>query len=373
MSRHLPLNRFVAHNFRAIRHSDRVVFTPLTAFIGNNGSGKSSLIEAMETLQTLVLDGLDAAMQRWHGFEHIWNRAVPHGVGRRSPLPANPMILACAGRSGGKTFRRKVNINAQSENLDRLLVESYQVAESRRALSERMSFVRDGRITDPCLTEFVQDWQFLRLAPDSMTEPVPRKRTNGRVRLVPDGSNIAEYLLDIRDRDTVAFDGIVDTLRYVLPFARNLQPDIASELERKVHLMLTEDGVAGKLPGWLLSTGTLRVLALLAVFRHPAPSKVIVIEELENGLDPRTVHLIVEEIRAFLAAGLGQVIVTTHSPYLLDLLSLDQLVLVERDSEGSPSFHRPADDQGLAGWAERFTPGRLYTMGSMSGKGGGNA
>jgi hypothetical protein len=61
-----------------------------------------------------------------------------------------------------------------------------------------------------------------------------------------------------------------------------------------------------------------------------------------------------------------QVVLTTHSPYLLDLLKLDQLVLVARDeSSGEPRFHRPADDAGLAEWSRDFAPGRLYTMGSL--------
>ena len=49
-------------------------------------------------------------------------------------------------------------------------------------------------------------------------------------------------------------------------------------------------------PGWLLSTGTLRILALLACLRHPDPPPLLVVEEIENGLDPRTIHLLVEEI-----------------------------------------------------------------------------
>lgn len=112
-----------------------------------------------------------------------------------------------------------------------------------------------------------------------------------------------------------------------MPFAEDLQPAITSELDRKVYLMMSEENIADKLPGWLLSTGTLRILALLAVLRHPTPSPVIIIEEIENGLDPRTIHLLVDEIRYFVESGRGQVIVTTHSPYLLDLLNRPSFLL----------------------------------------------
>ena len=208
------------------------------------------------------------------------------------------------------------------------------------------------------VTEIVQ-WQFLTLNPFTMGEPKPQRRTTGEVYLESDGSNIAEYLLDIRKRDIDVFDGIIETLRYVLPYAVDVQPALASELERSVYLQLSEGKY--KIPGWLLSTGTLRVVALLAVLRHPEPPPLIVIEEIENGLDPRTIHLIVEELRAVVENETTQVIITTHSPYLLDLLALSQIVLVER-IEGQPRFFRPGDQEELNEWAKSFGPGRLYTM-----------
>ncbi len=79
------------------------------------------------------------------------------------------------------------------------------------------------------------------------------------------------------------------------------------------------------------------------------------IEEVENGLDPRTIHLLVEEFRAAIAAKKTQIIVTTHSPYLLDLLDLSQIVVVER-VDGEPVFTRP-DKEQLREWSKSFAPG----------------
>ena len=88
--------------------------------------------------------------------------------------------------------------------------------------------------------------------------------------------------------------------------------------------------------------------------------------QIENGLDPRSIHLIVEEIRNAVLDGVTQVILTTHSPYLLDLLTLDHLVLVERNEKGEPCFRRPGNDTSMTQWAREFAPGKLYTMGSLS-------
>jgi predicted ATPase len=90
----------------------------------------------------------------------------------------------------------------------------------------------------------------------------------------------------------------------------------------------------------------------------------LVVEEIENGLDPRTMHLLVEEFRASMEAKTTQILVTTHSPYLLDLLDLSHIVVVERIDD-EPTFVRP-DAQRLENWAESFSPGRLYTMGRLT-------
>ena len=73
-----------------------------------------------------------------------------------------------------------------------------------------------------------------------------------------------------------------------------------------------------------------------------------------------------EEIRNVVEAGTSQVIITTHSPYLLDLLTLSQIVLVERDDTGQPVFSRPSDQESLQDWAKKFGPGKLYTMDRLS-------
>lgn len=62
MTTPLAVSRFRVQNFKAIRDSGLVRFTPLTAFIGNNGAGKSSLVEALEILKTIMGQGLNEAM-----------------------------------------------------------------------------------------------------------------------------------------------------------------------------------------------------------------------------------------------------------------------------------------------------------------------
>ena len=356
------LSSFCLKNFKAVQNSKTIKFTPLTVFIGNNGSGKSSIVDGMETFQSIVLKGLDEAMIPWYGFEYIWNKAKEHKTIKDKV--SNPMTFTFHGKAVDEKLRFHLEVVADS-TFNKIYFQDYKAAYNSGELTPLHKFISKGEITDPKLKTFVSDWQFLRLDPHLMTEPMPQKRSYGAIKLNHTGSNIAEYLQSIRDQDLQAFNGIIEALKGVLPFAEDLQPAITSELDRKVYLSMSEENIADKLPGWLLSTGTLRILALLALLRHPTPPSFVIIEEIENGLDPRTVHMLVDEIRCFVELGLGQVIVTTHSPYLLDLLKLSQIVVVERDASGSPVFSRPASQKSLEEWAQKFSPGKLYTMGKL--------
>jgi predicted ATPase len=399
MTNEAPLKSFRSKNFKAVRDSKTIKFGDLTVLIGNNGSGKSSIIEGLETYRNIIFDGLDEAMSRWKGFEHIQNKAVSHRlinyVEQRS-YRTNPICFEI----GWNTNKASIEI-ATDQNGDKIFIRDEEITLGKNKLIGRdgdgyvflmnvtefstplykyedndsafaaINFIHPNyyRLPEEEISSFtemynsIKRWQFVNLNPAAMGDPRPRRRTDGRIDLANDGSNIAEYLLSIRQKDQAVFDGIVETLQYVLPYGKDLQSAITSELERTVYLQMTEGNF--KVPGWLLSTGTLRVVALLALLRHPEPAPLIVIEEIENGLDPRTMNLIVEEIRNAIGLGRTQVILTTHSPYLLDLLDLSHIVLVERDETGQPTFTRPSDVESLQDWAKKYSPGQLYTMGRL--------
>lgn len=404
MAKKLALKSFRLKNFKAIKNSGDVKFSPLTVLIGDNGSGKSSLVEGLQTYQRIITDGLDAAMQMWRGFENIRHGAAPLGIVKRSRNKAHQegiIEFSMSHRVEIENEERKSQSHshqlkvASAPDGDEIFIleERWNVGGRRYMTRDSDGYLYDAKdtrlargITLPISLPFsfesealhggkslisssraipynalvIASWQFLALNAWSMGEPRPIQRTGGAIRLHADGSNIAEYLSDIREHDSDAFDGVTETLQFVLPYMRDIKPVLTDILGHQMHLKMKEADYP--VPGWLLSTGALRILALLALFRHPEPPPLIVIEEIENGLDPRAIHLIVEEIRNVVESGRSQVIVTTHSPYLLDLLPLWSIVLVERTEDQGPVFFRPDDQPELERWAENFGPGSLYTM-----------
>lgn len=416
MKKRLALQSVRVKNFKAIQESGEIKLTPLTVLIGSNGSGKSSLIEALETYQSIIATDLNSAFQRWRGFHYVLNQAVAHtpqeprrltptvaeqtpaGIVQRvrtheqrtQPYLANPLEFQLAGWSESTHYWVGMDVAVAPGN-ELIFVQRERVYLDNRKLLHRNDdgavyrageqpaqpwsrqyqlppgeslispFRRDNALIKP-IAESILSWQFAALNPLDMGAPRSRRMTGGTVTLQRDGSNLAEYLLDIYQKDTLAFNGIVETLQEILPYVKDLRSTVMADINRSVLLEMTEQGF--RLPGWMLSTGTLRIVALLALLRHPTPPPLIVIEELENGLDPRTVHLLVQEIKYAVESGQTQIIITTHSPYLLDFLSLQHIVLVER-VDGAPIFYRPANEADLSEWSQRFGPGQLYTMGKL--------
>ncbi|MFN8673657.1 MAG: ATP-binding protein [Candidatus Sericytochromatia bacterium] len=388
--KNLPLKSFRLKNFKAVKDSGTIKFTPLTVFIGNNGSGKSSLIEGLETFQNIVTHDLDYAMQQWKGIEHILNKKNSKNTnymkfnlkGDFSKNFSNnkrefiaEMIIGSK-KTFDDFFIQKEIIKITSKDSDEInLLREFNNLEpmnfAKITFNNKLSQIEIPSslslfsITHPEITKnSINLWQFLNLSPESMGNPNPQNRTSGYIKLNKNGSNISQYLHDLRNKNKISFEGIIDSLKYVLPYAKDLQPKITSEIERAVYLELTEENF--KVPSWLFSTGTLRILALLAVLRNPVKHPIVVIEEIENGLDPRTINFILEEIRIATESG-TQVILTTHSPYLLDLIPLEYIIFVER-YEGETIFTRPNDIESLKKRSEAFNPGELYTM-SKFGKG----
>lgn len=367
-----PITSLRIKSFKAIQDTGVLKPRALTAFIGDNGTGKSSVLESLRFLRTLSIGTLDEALAPFGGYEHVhWNAGKRRGHAKPGEgIEFNefyPLDITLHGHVGKARASAHVRVSGQNQNVAVFEHESLKVGsdvyERDRTWRPEQSILRN--------TVWCDDWQFLDLVPDRMGKPTRRTQSGATVRLSPDGSNLGEYLLDLRgqrERGVAAFNGLVETLQVILPYARDLVPVMSETFERQVGLEMREASFT--VPGWMLSTGTLRLVALLAVLRHPRPPSLLCVEEIENGLDPRTIHIVVDELLRAAEHGRTQILITTHSPYLLDLLPLESLVLVARDDGGPPRFDRPGDHEEMQQWARQFAPGKLYTMGTMHQKRG---
>ncbi len=141
------------------------------------------------------------------------------------------------------------------------------------------------------------------------------------------------------------------------------------ELRNVMVVLVEEDGT--RVPARAMSDGTLRFLAILAAVLSAEPGSTLVFEEIETGLHPTRLHLLLELLERQTKARGIQVIATTHSPTALRELSREALADVvvfarNPDARGTvasrlgnlPRFEELAKSRGVehlftTGWLER--------------------
>jgi predicted ATPase len=376
-------------NFKAIRAAS-VRIMDLTVFVGNNGSGKSSIIEALQTLQNILLYGLSKGFnERWFGLEHIRN--VSSTTSRNNgKIFENDIEIRIQGKIGKEKYCYDIHFNVTA-NKDLYLITSESLKKNKEIVFKAEIVDEKGNAElflekNPQPTNYVANrlvlaeknlhdnhefviqmanyiasWQFLTLEPERMYFPTQRDYGQQKVRMKCSGENIADFFRRLQD-DSFKNDLILDKMRYVLLELDNIGSEEIT-IQKQIYLFLQEQHNDKRIPSWLFSSGTLRILAMLAILNSTEVPPVIFIEEIENGLDPRTLNLLVEEIRGVIPA--HQVIATTHSPYFLDLLALKHIVVTERN-KGKTIFYHPDDDERLNEWKKKFSAGNLYSMNRLS-------
>jgi predicted ATPase len=397
------ITRIHIQNFKAIHKSEPLPLQPFTVFIGNNGSGKSSLMEALRVLQLCVTTDLNTGFREWGDLTLVrnFNSLLPQLEFTESGFRKkfDPIRFFIEARLHEKTFQYQAHINLnESEDFfvvehEELLCENlpvfitnvvensgtsnatfYRVQEREEVqVNHESNYLLLGLKSSPLETlelaqfkTYIEQWQFLHLNAHDMGKPVVLDRIKRRIQLDYTGRNIAEYLLWLRGKGHEYLDSLIRKMLFVLPYIKEIQPSVSDRFSREIELLFLEDSEKSKqLPGWLLSSGTLRVLALLAMFETPEKPSVLFVDEVENGLDPRTIGLLLEQIEQAFTEKTMQVIVTTHSPYFLDMVPLESVIVCEKDSDGS-KYIVPSSQEGLNVWKTKFSPGKLYTMGKLT-------
>ena len=110
------------------------------------------------------------------------------------------------------------------------------------------------------------------------------------------------------------------------------------------------------------SDGMLVILAYLALLNLPRPPRLLLIEEPETGLHPKRLQEVLGILRTLLERQNDtQLIMTTHSPYVLDLFAPEEVTLCQRGDDGSISLHPLSQSATVREQIDVFTLGEIWT------------
>jgi predicted ATPase len=386
------LSEVQLQRFKAAFKPAPIPLKPFNVVIGRNGSGKSTLLEALQWLDVTIRRDAREASDRYSGIRDLINlrsqRQQPFfelALTWRADAPEIPPVRyrvkveeregapfiaeedLSTLKEGGRIFKRFLVTETPGE---RVFVngEPNRVKLSVR-VPDRLALVLLGSV-EPELRDLVfldEFWSravFLRLSPNRLAAGSPATRRSFDPLLDEEGQSLPALLNELTEDQKA---GLVEAIQEILPGIRDVEvsrADLGRDI--RVNYSLWERmpyrGRAGQsqfpIPSWMLSEGTRRVTAILALLaREPAPS-LLCIEEIENGLDPWTVRTVLRHLQS--AADRGtQVILTTHSPWVLDDVPIDSILQVRR-RKGDTSYEHFASRPAVAAFNPSIPAGTRY-------------
>ncbi len=167
--------------------------------------------------------------------------------------------------------------------------------------------------------------QRIVLSSEAMRRPSSPVRRQG---YLPDGSNLPHVVVGIERGHPEQFRRWIEHVKEALPDIVALTTSERQDDRHRYLVVKYKNGLAA--PSWLVSDGTLRLLALTLLAYLPKVTGTYLIEEPENGVHPHALQNIFQSLASVYGA---QVLLTTHSPLLTRLTRLDQLLCLARSEE----------------------------------------
>lgn len=176
----------------------------------------------------------------------------------------------------------------------------------------------------------------------------------------PDGSNLPWVVHELEANDPERLARWIDHVRTALPDVQSIGTKDRDE-DRARYLEITYvNGLEA--PSWVLSDGTLRLLALTLLAYAEPTARMLLIEEPENGIHPRAIETVLQSLQSVYE---GQVFIATHSALVLSQIDDTNLLCFGKDGSGAVDIVRGSDHPGLRTWRSALNLGDLFAAGVL--------
>ena len=386
------LTHLQVDGFRRLNGVD-LALRPLNVLIGPNGSGKTSLLDAVWLLRPCWYGALRVWFEHHGGFaQTVSNLNVQSGrrmtlsyevtdtnsesvaylvsLQERGPSYSIESETLDLKRATGSRLEAVLKRNAQTAMVQTISTIHESKWESREAESDEewgesaLAWAPWARVVLGSTYKHSEIARFgvLEVGPQA---PVRLPGQLGSVT-VPrfDGSDLASCLYTLRESHPESFEAVEAALRSAfLEFERLGFPPVAAGM-----IVLTWKDRTSSQAYYVnqLSEGTLRFLWLVTILTSPGLPPVTIIDEPEVSLHPRMLMILAELMRE--ASLRTQLFVATHSATLIGFLEPKEVLAINRDEETGNATFQWADDLDLEAWLRDYNLGELWQIGQIGGR-----
>lgn len=371
---HPIIKRLRVKNFKSLRDVD-VTLGSLNVLVGRNGAGKSNLIDALRFVRDALIYNLDEAVSARNGIDSIRH----HGASSAGEIEIEIQIDLEAGHwSGAYGFCLRTLSDGMFTIVWEIATLSRDGTTMRVHVSERFNGVSMSEFeicTPPSgtdlgalglgnlqmdewftpMSDFLKDMGFYHPNPGGLREP---QKPTVFYPLRESSNNLASVLRHL-ERDPAAKRMISEALTALTEDVVDFRVEaVGGYLVTYLH----HHRVDGHNQPFELdseSDGTLRLLGILTALYQQPTLPLLAIEEPELNIHPGALEALCELLKE---AGLRQqVLLTTHSPDLIETFPAEAFLVVDRS--GSESCIGPLMDKQTEAIHDRlFTAGELQRM-----------
>ena len=371
--------------------------TPMTAVIGKNGVGKSTLFDTFGFLADCLKGGVEEACNSRSrgGFERIRSQgqegSIEFEIYYKEDGNARPITYELAididssgrpyvkrerlrqrrkGQDTGQPFSFLIlnegrgiawkgeeggnKVEEEREELD-LLIRKIQIGEAEEESKEtelvelddkrKLGIATLGSLKQhpriSAFRRFIEGWYLSYFTPDaarSLPLAGPQKHLNIH------GDNLGNVVQFMEREHPTKFKSILEKISGKIPGVNTISTDKSPD--GRLLLRFNDRGFQDPFYAQQMSDGTLKVFAYLLLLEDPSPPPFFCIEEPENGLYHKLLETLAQEFRSHATGqkGSSQVFITTHQPYFVDALEPEEVWVLEKGEDGFSTIRRASDD-----------------------------
>ncbi len=199
--------------------------------------------------------------------------------------------------------------------------------------------------------------QFLQLNSRKMKDPC---RPDLPVTFKEDGSNLPKVVHHLKENNPDLFGRWVKHIKTALPEVESVNVE-TREADNFLFIKIKYcNGL--EIPTWLLSDGTLRLLAQTIIPYLPNENRIFMIEEPENGLHPKAIETVYQSLSS---AYKHQVLLASHSPVILRMAKPTELLCFSKTKNGVVDVIRGEEHPKLKDWQKGIDLSILHASGVL--------
>jgi len=332
-------------NYRSFAE-ETAQFERLTVLVGRNAVGKSNLVDALQFVRDALQSGLDiaiskrggmSALRRWSGKGRPYSVEVSLRLDLDGLAAGYRFTLASATRGN---YRIKEEV-CEFYDVDTGEIDSaFEVKEGRWVSGPetiRKAETQSRALTLPLLTgvapfdevyAFLTEMSFYTIMPELLLEP---QVLSTPYPLDEQAANLASVLREMKAKRPETARALEDSLSRMVDGVSGFRvQQVGSYLVTRLRHQGAEEGRSPSFELFQESDGTLRLLGILTALYQVPPRSLIALEEPELTIHPGALAVLWEELRR--TSQKSQLLITTHSPDLLDLCDADMLRIVEKEA-----------------------------------------